>query len=97
MSLLSASDPSPVDDAITPAKFPEGVWRCPLELVLAAPSGSAMPRLVRQRMDRQDWPYPTVTVFVQGKRFFANVGFHGGTRPSLLYPLDIWAAENGQL
>jgi hypothetical protein len=51
--------------------------------------------VIRKRMDRQDWPYPDALVFVRGKRFFADVRFHGGGRPSLTFALDVWATENG--
>jgi hypothetical protein len=83
--------PAPID----PDVFPEGAWLCPLELVLAAPASSVMPGLVRKRMSLHDWAHPDVVVFKHGKRFFADVRFNGQTRPSLMYPLDVWAAENG--
>lgn len=78
---------------LDPASFPEGVWEVPLELVLHC-TRSIMKGVVRKRSEKQDWPYPTAIVFARGKRFFAEVRFHGANRPALLLPLEVWITEN---
>lgn len=78
-----------------PAAFPEGAWIVPIELVLTARTQSIYPGVVRQRASRQDWPYPDALVFIQGKRFFAEVRFRGDAPArQLLWELDLWPVEN---
>lgn len=76
----------------TPA-FPEGEWRVPLEIVLAL-SRSAYVSFIRRNRTGSEFARPNARLFLRGKRFFAEVSFHGGRRHDLLLPLEVWASEN---
>jgi hypothetical protein len=81
------SAPDGLDD---PARYPEGAWAVPLELVLALPTSSVLNALVHARVRKQDHPKPLAIVMKRGNRFFAEVLFHGPARPSVFFPLDVF-------
>ena len=78
---------------LVPADFPEGVWRVPLEMVLAA-SSSAYVSVIRRRQATGTCPATEAVVFVRDGWFFAEVAFAGPGRPSLLFRLDLPLWEN---
>ena len=85
-------------EAITQDAFPEGVWRCPVELA-ADQSSSASATLTVARMRRRDMPLEPATVFMHGGQLFAVVDWpprDGLARSSMLFSLD-WATEPPRL
>lgn len=68
-------------------------WEVPLELVLACTS-SVMKTVIMDRKSAHDWAHPTAKVWLSGKRFMAEVSFHGISRPALIVPMDVWAWDN---
>lgn len=87
---MSANQSDPTAAEILARAGEEGVWRVPVELVLACPSASAIKTVVQQRIVRGDMPKASARVFYRGQRLFAQVAFKRAGAVDLLFALDIW-------